>query len=104
MTITRHVLVYATLYALSVRSVSSQCEAECTITRVAEEIQWSPKTITETFTAMTVVEIVNTDLGTTRTETIFNEEVALPTNTNSDGTVTTVVTYTYAGEESVTEL
>lgn len=51
---------------------------------------------TATYTAETVVLIVNKKINSTRTTTISNTEIdvasiAKPTNVNSDGTVTTSV-------------
>ena len=52
--------------------------------------------ITATYTAETVVLVVNKKTNSTRTTTISNTEIdiagiAKPTNVNSDGTVTTSV-------------
>ena len=57
---------------------------------------WSQIPITATYTAETVVFIVNKKTNTTRTTTISNTEVdfsniTTPTNLNSDGTVTASV-------------
>ena len=48
-------------------------------------------TITATYTAETVMVIVNKKNDTTRTTTISNPEVDIPTNINSDSTVTASV-------------
>jgi hypothetical protein len=104
MTLTRYKLSCAGCCALFVSGALSQCQPNCTIDWTGLQYRWRQKEATETITAETVVEIINNDLGTTRTTTILNEEVERPTNTNSDGTVTTVVTYTWKGEESITEM
>lgn len=59
-------------------------------------ITWSQMSITATYTAETVVLIVNKRNNSTRTTTISNTEIdfgkiATPTNLNSDGTVTASV-------------
>ncbi|KAF6229691.1 hypothetical protein HO173_011337 [Letharia columbiana] len=59
-------------------------------------ITWSQMSITATYTAATVVLIVNKRNNSTRTTTISNTEIdfgkiATPTNLNSDGTVTASV-------------
>ena len=59
-------------------------------------ISWSQMAITATYTAETVVLIVNKKNNSTRTTTISNTEIdfgkiATPTNLNSDGTVTASV-------------
>lgn len=57
---------------------------------------WSQMSITATYTAETVVLIVNKRNNSTRTTTISNTEIDFakiptPTNLNSDGTVTASV-------------
>ena len=59
-------------------------------------IHWFQMAITATYTAETVVLIVNQRTNSTRTTTFSNTEIdfatiAKPTNTNSAGTVTTSV-------------
>lgn len=59
-------------------------------------ITWSQMSITATYTAETVVVVVNKRNNSTRTTTISNTEIdfgkiATPTNLNSDGTVTASV-------------
>lgn len=104
MTLTRRLGGFVTLCTLWLRGTAQSCSAKCVITLGGVNHRWTTKSATATVTAATVVEIVNTDLDTTRTSTIFNDDVELPTSTNSDGTVTQVVTYTYKGEVSTTEM
>ena len=59
-------------------------------------IYWSQMSITATYTAETLLLIVNNQTNSTRTSTIKNTEInfaniSTPTNTNSAGTVTTSV-------------
>lgn len=59
-------------------------------------VSWSQMSITATYTAETVIYIVNKRDNSTRTTTISNTEIdfgkiVTPTNTNSDGTVTAAV-------------
>ena len=105
---TRSARVLVVLYAFCLSGALALCTPSCTILGLsraqAVRFDWVTKTATATVTAATVVEIIDTDLDTTRTTTIFNDAVDLPTSTNSDGTVTQVVTYTREGKELTTEM
>lgn len=62
---------------------------------------WLP---TATVAAENVIEIINLAVGTNRTVTQINKQVPLPTTTNSDGTVTRIVTYFLTGETYLTHV
>lgn len=87
---------------------NSSCAGNCT--RPIEQINsiyWSPISITATFTAATVLHIVNPKNQSTRTTTIIHESLDLkshpaPTDTNSAGTRTTKLTsYDMHGRTSI---
>ncbi|KAK0508632.1 hypothetical protein JMJ35_008908 [Cladonia borealis] len=59
-------------------------------------ISWSQLSITATYTLETVLFIINNQTNSTRTSTVKNTDInfaniSIPTNTNSAGTVTTVI-------------
>jgi hypothetical protein len=88
--------------------LGQSCKADCTVTVYAiEDLRWTPRYFSTTIVAATVVQIVNTDLDTTRTTTVFNELPAgytAPTNTNAQGTQTVQVTYLRSGTLSTTDV
>lgn len=73
------------------------CPANCSRNFLASAfVDWQPVAITATFTAQTVILIVNRVSNTTRTMTVTNTEVDLRnstvvSNTNSAGTQTTTI-------------
>ncbi|KAJ9663344.1 hypothetical protein H2198_000861 [Neophaeococcomyces mojaviensis] len=70
-------------------------------------LAWSGKTFSTTITAATVIQIVNTELHTTRLSTIYNKIPAgytVPTNTNEQGTQTVQVTYSRTGRTLTTAI
>lgn len=79
------------------RAPVANCSNHCTYDPIVLwQMTWSQLDITATYTAETVVVIVNKKTNTTRTTTISNTEVdfsniTTPTNLNSDGTVTASV-------------
>ena len=95
------------LLTLHINSVASQdaCPANCSITGVPQGYMagWSAIETGTTLTAATIIEIINTDLGTTRTTTIYNDNIRLP-STNAQGTRTQLVTYTRDGEVLTTKM
>jgi hypothetical protein len=102
---------YLALLTLCANSVLSQntCRSNCTIVGAPHGyvVEWFAIDVSTTITAATVVQIVNTDLDTTRFSTIHNQLPSgyqLPTNTNEQGTHTELVTYIRHGEVSITEL
>lgn len=84
------------------------CKAECGVkVPNGRQLRWSAKTFSTTIVAATVVEIVNTDLHTTKVSTIYNELPAgytVPKNTNSQGTQTVQVIYTRTGKTLTTDM
>ena len=97
--------------ALITSSVSqTQCAEDCTVKGVPTgsyagwvvmDDQDRPRS--RTITAITVVTIINTDLGTTRTTEIFDaDKLSIPIN--SQGTQIRNVTYTVGGRAVVTEM
>lgn len=60
--------------------------------------------MTATVTAEEVIEIINTDVGTTRTVTQTNDLVSLPNTTNALGTVVRDVEYYLYGGTWTTQV
>ena len=79
------------------KAPTGTCPINCTYPQIdMYYITWVQKSITATYTAETVVLVVNKKNNSTRTTTISNPEIdfakiATPTNLNSDGTVTASV-------------
>ena len=75
----------------------SQCSQNCI--RSVQSLYtliWQQMSLTATYTAETVLLVVNNQTNSTRTSTIKNTEINFadiitPTNTNSAGTVTTTI-------------
>jgi hypothetical protein len=88
-------------------TTATACSNNCTVCAADPySYYWTAYTITETLVAATVIEIVNTLAGTTRTTTIFNDLPAgytLPP-TNAEGTHVQTVTYTRSGASLTTVL
>lgn len=86
---------------------ATSCQVDCSVCAEAPStFTWAQYSFTDTFVAATIVEVINTVDGTTKTSTKFNE---LPDGykyppTNSAGTQTTKITYTRAGQEVITEM
>jgi len=88
-------------------TTATSCQNDCTVcASTPSSLFWTPYSFTETFLAATVVEVINTIDGTTRTSTIFNEVPAGYTqpSTNSAGTHITLLSYTRSGKLMTTEM
>ncbi|KIW95868.1 uncharacterized protein Z519_02932 [Cladophialophora bantiana CBS 173.52] len=71
------------------------------------QLIWTPRAFDTTIVAATVVQVINTDLDTTKTSTVFNKLPAgytIPTNTNAKGTQTVEVTYWSTGKMHTTDI
>jgi hypothetical protein len=87
--------------------LATSCQADCSVCATAPHtFSWAPYTFTDTFVAATVVEVINTREGTTKTSTVFNElpDGYAPPPTNAAGTQTTQITYTRSGRALTTEM
>ena len=79
------------------KAPTGTCSTNCTYPRIdMSHVLWVQMHITATYTAETVILVVNKKNNSTRTTTISNPEIdfariATPTNLNSDGTVTASV-------------
>ena len=79
------------------KAPTETCSTNCTYPQIdMYHVYWVQMFITATYTAETVVLVVNKKNNSTRTSTISNPEIdfgkiATPTNLNSDGTVTASV-------------
>ncbi|KAM0719383.1 hypothetical protein Q7P37_005288 [Cladosporium fusiforme] len=85
----------------------STCIPSCTIRGdpQAHVAGWGQRQImTATVTAEEVIEIINTDVGTTRTVTQTNDLVSLPNTTNALGTVVRDVEYYMYGGTWTTQV
>jgi hypothetical protein len=101
------------LAASFVQTVVSQagCPANCEVRGYPGSAYWASWKVsglrgehrTSTINAITVVTIINTDLGTTRTTEIFDAD-KLPFPINDQGTQIQRVTYTIEGSPLVTEV
>lgn len=70
-------------------------------------MDWRAKSFSTTITAATIVQIVNTDLHSTRLSTIYNKIPAgytVPTNTNEKGTQTVALAYRRTGKLLTTKM
>ncbi|EEP79553.1 predicted protein [Uncinocarpus reesii 1704] len=89
------------------RQQLDQCTAACKVgVKAVYHYKWYPHMFSSTIVAATVVKIVNTVAGTTRTSTIYND---LPSGytlppTNEDGTQVATVTYSQQGSTKTTVL
>ncbi len=86
---------------------ATSCVNDCSVCASAPyTFYWEPYSFTDTFVAATVVEVINTAAGTTKTSTIFNELPDGYTNppTNAAGTQTHLLTYTRSGKETTTNM
>ena len=93
----------------NIRKVAGQtCAANCTVTvGNGFVLNWAAQHFTATIVAATVVQVVNTDLHTTRLSTVYNELPAgytVPTNTNAQGTQTVPVVYVRTGKTLTTNV
>ena len=80
---------------------NGDCVNNCTFIAYGVRLEWREITASTTIALATILEIVNTDEGTTRTTTVRNElppGTALP-HTDADGTRVDTLTYTYQGQE-----
>jgi len=88
--------------------VGQSCQPDCTYcVEPGYEITWAPLQFSTTIVAATVIEIINTDVHTTRLSTISNDlpsSYIPPTDTNAQGTRTTQVTYTRTGRVLTTDM
>ncbi|KAI1977662.1 hypothetical protein LOZ53_003581 [Ophidiomyces ophidiicola] len=93
--------------AFAARQALQRCTPSCSVKVGAQhEYRWFPMPISTTIVAATIVKIVNTVKGTTRTSTIYN---SLPSGytlppTNSDGKQVSTLTYTQQGLAKTTVL
>ena len=77
------------------------CVNNCSFVAYGARLEWREITANATIALTTILEIVNTDEGTTRTTTIVNEPppgTVLP-QTNEDGTRVDTLTYEKQGQE-----
>ncbi|ETN41500.1 uncharacterized protein HMPREF1541_03436 [Cyphellophora europaea CBS 101466] len=86
--------------------VDDTCAASCRLSGLPSGYiaGWAPISVSTTLTHATIIEIINTDLGTTKTSTIYDDEVPLPTNINNDGFRTQKVSYTRDGKAMTTDI
>jgi len=102
---------YGTAWQLDIRQNiddSNPCgpEATCSVSGQVSRYQWRPLKAPSTFTAFTIVTIINTVSDTTETSTIVAEtpeNYALPP-TNSEGKRTQAITYQDQGVTKTTTM
>ncbi|EER27211.1 hypothetical protein CPC735_025470 [Coccidioides posadasii C735 delta SOWgp] len=93
--------------AIAARQQLENCTPYCKVeVEPVYTFTWYPMEFSTTVVAATVIEIVNTLVGTTRTSTISNDLPSgyTPPATNDDGTQVTTVTYSQQGTTKTTVL
>lgn len=98
-------VLFGSLFKLAVSQ--DPCSPSCVIYGSPEGYvaAWTPIDANSTLTGVTLVDIVNTDLGTTRTSTKYDDQMSeLNFPTNADGTRIQKIVYSKGTKTFTTEM